>query len=132
MSDRELVWVGASRKNLSDMPEEVRREFGFVLRAVQQGQDHPSIKSWSGSAGVHEVRVSDPDSTYRTVYVVNLPDAIYVLHAFQKKSTSGIKTAQRDKDMVAACLSAAQENSKAVMAARQAAERGQQRKGKKK
>lgn len=124
--------MGSSKKSLSDMPEEVYRQFGFVLRAVQQGQDHPSIKSWAGAAGVYEIRVNDSDSTYRTVYVVNLPDAIYVLHAFQKKSTRGIKTDQRDKDMVEACLSAAQDHSRAVMASRREEELARQRKGKKK
>lgn len=131
MSDRELLWVGSSKKNLLDMPEEVRREFGHVLWAVQSGQDHGSIKSWTGAAGVYEIRVNDSDSTYRTVYVANLPDAIYVLHAFQKKSSSGIETSQRDKDMVSDCLGAARDNSRKVMAARAAAE-SQQRKGKKK
>lgn len=82
------------------MPEEVRREFGFVLRAVQNGDDHSAIKTWKGAAGVYEIRVSNADSTFRTVYVVNLPTGIYVLHAFQKKSSTGIKTSQIDKDMV--------------------------------
>jgi phage-related protein len=131
VSDRELMWVESSKKNLLDMPEEVFHEFGFVLRAVQKGQDHGSIKTWTGAAGVYEIRVNDSDSTHRTVYVANLPDAIYVLHAFQKKSSSGIKTSQQDKKMVDDCLKAARDNSRAVMAARAAAE-SQQRKGKKK
>ena len=131
MSDRELLWVGPSKKNLLDMPEEVFHEFGVVLRAVQKGQDHGSIKTWSGAAGVYEIRVNNADSTYRTVYVANLPDAVYVLHAFQKKSPSGIRTSQQDKKMVSDCLDAARDNSRAVMAARTAAE-SQQRKGKKK
>ena len=131
MSDRELLWVGSSKKNLLGMPEEVRREFGHVLWAVQNRQNHESIKTWTGAAGVYEIRVNDSDSTYRTVYVANLTDAIYVLHAFQKKSSSGIKTSQQDKKMVDDCLKAARDNSRAVMAARAAAE-SQQRKGKKK
>lgn len=131
MSDRELLWIGSSKKNLRDMPEEVVREFGFVLRAVQKDQGHSSIKTWTGAAGVYEIRVNDSDSTYRTVYVANLPNAIYVLHAFQKKSSSGIATSQRDKDMVSDCLDAARDHSRAVMAARAAAA-AQQRKGKKK
>ncbi|SEJ79473.1 Phage-related protein [Deinococcus reticulitermitis] len=131
MSDRELLWVGSSKQALLDMPEEVRREFGFVLRAVQQGQEHPSIKTWTGAAGVYEIRVNDPDSTYRTVYVANLPDAIYVLHAFQKKSMKGIKTSQRDKDMVRDGLGAARDHSRQVMAAR-ATQAAPKRKEKKK
>ena len=128
MSDKDLRWEGSSKRNLLDMPEEVIREFGFVLRAVQKGQNHPSIKNWTGASGVYEIRVSDPDATYRTVYVASLPDAIYVLHAFQKKSSSGIKTSQIDKDMVAARLKKAQRTSDKVMADRAAA--SQQNKGK--
>lgn len=128
MSDKDLRWEGASKKNLLDMPEEVIREFGFVLRAVQKGQNHPSIKTWTGVAGVYEIRVNDPDATYRTVYVASFPDAIYVLHAFQKKSSSGIKTSQLDKDMVAARLKEAKRTSDEVMAERAAA--FQQNKGK--
>ncbi|PTA66930.1 addiction module toxin RelE [Deinococcus arcticus] len=91
------------------MPEEVIREFGFVLRAVQNGGQHSSIKVWKGEAGVYEIRISNSDSTFRTVYLVNLSTGIYVLHAFQKKSSTGIKTSQLDKDMVAARFSKAKQ-----------------------
>lgn len=103
------------------MPEEVVREFGFVLWAVQNGEDHPAIKSWTGAAGVYEIRVSDSDSTFRTVYVANLPTGIYVLHAFQKKSTSGISTSQRDRDMVKDCLEAARDHNRDALRAQQEA-----------
>lgn len=113
--------MGSSKKALRDMPEEVVREFGFVLWAVQNGEGHPAIKSWTGAAGVYEIRVSDSDSTFRTVYVANLPTAVYVLHAFQKKSTSGIRTSQRDKDMVSDCLEAAKEHNREALRAQQEA-----------
>ena len=53
-----------------------------------------------GGAGVQEIVADDAAGTFRLVYVVSLPDAVYVLHAFQKRSTSGIKTSQRDVDLV--------------------------------
>lgn len=114
---RELFWVRSSKDDLRSMPEEVVREFGFVLRAVQEGEHHESIKKWKGEAGVYEIRVSDSDSTFRTVYVVNLASGIYVLHAFQKKSPNGVKTAQKDVDMVVSRLQEAKEQDREIASA---------------
>lgn len=107
MSEKKVEWVGSSLADLRAMPLDVIKEFGYVLGRVQNNQPHAAIKSWAGEVGVYEIRVSDETATYRTVYLVNLPDAIYVLHTFQKKSTSGIKTPQKDKDRVSERLKTA-------------------------
>lgn len=112
MSEKELLWVGSSLDDLKAMPLEVIQEFGYVLGRVQNSQPHAAIKAWAGESGVYEIRVSAEHATYRTVYVVTLPDAIYVLHAFQKKSVSGIKTAQRDRERITERLRAARLQSK--------------------
>lgn len=113
MTEKAVEWVGSSLEDLKAMPGDVVKEFGYVLSRVQNNESHPAIKPWTGEPGVQEIRVNDADSTYRTVYVVNLPDAIYVLHAFKKKSSSGIATPKKDKDIVSARLSKAREQSRA-------------------
>ena len=116
MDDRRLEWVGTSREDLAAFPEEVRRVMGFALRLAQRGDKHPSAKPLKGfgGAGVLEIVEDDDGNTYRAVYTVALPDAVYVLHAFQKKSRHGIKTSARDMNLIRQRLKAAQERSARV------------------
>ena len=98
-----LVWVGSSKEEYIAFPAEVQDEMGYALYQAQIGKTPRQAKMLKGfgSGGVIELRVRDKRSNaYRTVYVANLEMAIYVLHAFQKKSTKGIKTAKRDIDMI--------------------------------
>lgn len=90
---REIVWVGSSLKDLKELPEEVMDEIGFSLHQVQMGLTPDNAKPFKGlGAGIMEI-VSDFDTdTYRSVYAVKLGEHIYVLHSFQKKSKTGIKT----------------------------------------
>jgi len=75
---------------------------------AQFGGKHPSAKPWNGEgSGVLEIVEDYSGSAYRAVYTVRFESAIYVLHAFQKKSPSGIKTARRDVELVAARLNLA-------------------------
>ena len=92
---KELTWVGSSKKDLMDFPEGVRREVGYALHVAQQGETHESAKIFKGcGSGVYEIVSNADKSTYRAVYVVNLNDTLYVIHAFQKKSKTRIKTPQ--------------------------------------
>ncbi|MBA2398209.1 MAG: type II toxin-antitoxin system RelE/ParE family toxin [Bradyrhizobium sp.] len=94
------VFVGASRKDLQGFPAPVRSEIGQALFEAQLG-DHPhSAKPLKGLSGVLEIRDNFDGDTYRDVYTVRLEGVLYVLHAFQKKSTSGIATPQRHMDLV--------------------------------
>lgn len=98
-----LVWVGASKDDYIAFPAEVQDEMGYALYQAQIGKTPRQAKVLKGfvGGGVIELRVRDAQSNaYRTVYAANLETAIYVLHAFQKKSTKGIKTAKRDVDMI--------------------------------
>jgi phage-related protein len=82
---------------------------GNALGIAQFGGMAPSAKPWKGlGSGVLEVVESHEGNTYRAVYTVRFDEAVYVLHAFQKKSPSGIRTAKRDVDLVAERLKAAQ------------------------
>lgn len=107
-----LFWMGTSRDDLRECPPEVRRVIGFALRQAQLGGKHVHAKPLKGQkgAGVLEV-VSDYDTnTYRGVYTVKFPGAVYVLHVFQKKSKSGVKTPKPDLDAIARRLATAKEH----------------------
>jgi phage-related protein len=99
---RDLLWIGSSQDDLRAFPDEARRAVGFALRRAQAGDKHSAAKPLKGfgGAGVLEIVADDDGDTYRAVYTVALPDAIYVLHAFQKKSSSGISTPQRHIDLI--------------------------------
>lgn len=104
-----LLWVGSAKKDLCAMPDEVQDTFGYALHLAQTGSKHPDAKPLKGfgSAGVLEVVEGLAGSTYRAVYTVKIAGVVYVLHCFQKKSTSGIATPKPDMDLVRERLKAA-------------------------
>ena len=99
---RPVIWVGTSRKDLRAFPEPVQDHVGYALYVAQRGGRHRDTKplSWFGGAGVVEVVKDFRGDTFRAVYTVRHADAVYVLHAFQKKSKTGRETPQRDIEMV--------------------------------
>jgi len=108
---KSLVWLGSSKKDLLDFPDSVRGEMGFALYVAQSGRTHPNAKPLRGygGAGVLEVVEDFDGDTFRTVYTVRFEDAVYVLHAFQKKSKSGRATPPKDLALVDVRLKRAQE-----------------------
>ena len=109
-TDTPLEFVGSSKDDLSEFPVPVKSCIGFALRAAQQGQKHPDAKPLKGfhGAGVVEI-ISDFDGdTFRAVYTIKLKGIIYVLHAFQKKSKTGIRTPQAEIDLIKSRLKDAQ------------------------
>jgi phage-related protein len=87
---------------------------GNALGMAQFGGRHPSAKPWKGRGpGVFEVVEDHGGNSYRAVYTVRFRDMVYVLHAFQKKSPQGIKTAQVDVDLIERRLKAAQQDCEA-------------------
>lgn len=99
---RPIIWVGSSKKDFMAFPEDVRREMGHALYIAQKGGKHMDAKPLKGFGGgkVLEIVQSDGHGTYRTIYTVQFEDAVFVLHAFQKKSKTGIKTPQQEIDLV--------------------------------
>ena len=97
-----LIWVGASRKSLREFPEPVQDHMGFVLYVAQRGGKHGDAKTLSGfgGAGVLEVISDFRGDTFRAVYTVRYAGALYVLHAFQKKSKTGRETPRRDIELI--------------------------------
>jgi phage-related protein len=97
-----LIWVGASRKSLREFPEPVQDHMGYALYVAQRGGKHRDTKTMSGfgGAGVLEVVSDFRGDTFRAVYTVRYAEALYVLHAFQKKSKTGHETPRRDIELV--------------------------------
>ena len=101
ISLRPLVWIGDSRKNIREFPEDVRASVGYALQLVQAGETPLEAKPFKGiGSGVYEIVKRYDTDTYRAVYAVKIGEKVYVLHAFQKKSKSGIKTPQPDIDLI--------------------------------
>jgi len=102
VKEKPLYWMASSYKDLLAMPEKVRRRFGHALGLAQLGECDPKAKPLSGfgDAGVLEVVEDGAGGTYRAVYTVRFAGAVFVLHCFQKKSTSGIATPRTDIDLI--------------------------------
>lgn len=105
-------WIGSSREDLKDFPEEVRQDVGFALFEAQRGQKPAAAKPLRGfaGAGVLEIIENFAGDAYRAVYTVKFQEVIYVLHCFQKKSTRGIKTPKQEIELVKQRLRAAEED----------------------
>ena len=95
-------WIGSSREDLKTFPRPVQRDVGQALYAAQCGVEYPSVKALRGFGGhaVLEIVAPHEGDAYRAVYTVRFHDAIYVLHAFQKKSKKGIATPQKEIELV--------------------------------
>ena len=100
---RLLIWRGASKADFMAFPPTVQREIGYALFLAQMGERHSTMTrtlGGFGGASVMEVRESYDGNAYRAVYTVRYADAVYVLHAFQKKSKKGIATPKAEIDLI--------------------------------
>ena len=96
--------------DLLAFPEKVQKKIGAALSIAQFGGKLPGAKPWKGAGSVVFEIVEDYRSdAYRAIYTVKFADAVYVVHAFQKKSPSGIRTPRRDVELVAQRLKRAQQ-----------------------
>jgi phage-related protein len=97
-----IVFLGGSLDDLRGFPADARREVGYQLDRVQRGLDPDDWRPMrSIGAGVREIRVRERAGAFRVIYVATFADAVYVLHAFQKKTR---QTARRDLDLAASRL----------------------------
>ena len=98
---KKLSWVSSSKKDLMEFPEEVIQEIGYALYLSQKGEYYNKVKPFKGyGSGVYEIAKEYNKNAYRSVYIVNLADTVYVLHCFQKKSKSGIKTPKEEIQVI--------------------------------
>jgi phage-related protein len=110
-----LEWVGSSKDDLKEFPEEVQDHIGFALYQAQIGSKHLDAKPLANlGSGVLEVVADFDTNTYRAVYAVRFHDVVYVLHAFQKKSKRGIATPKQEVDRVKRRLRAAEQHYEAT------------------
>jgi phage-related protein len=96
-----VVWMGTSKKNLQGFPEEAQKHIGDELQLIQFGGMPKDAKPFKGvGSGVFELALRHDRNAYRTIVAVQLGEKIYVLHAFQKKSKTGIKTPKAHVDLI--------------------------------
>ena len=97
-----LEWLGNTRRAVLGFPKPVRQIVGQALYAAQIGDKHHDAKPLKGFGGASVVEiVSNYDGdTFRAVYTVRFHGVVYTLHAFQKKSKSGIKTPKKELDII--------------------------------
>lgn len=97
-----VIWVGSSRRDLRAFPQPVQDHMGYALYVAQRGGKHRDTTTLSGfgGAGVVEVVKDFRGDTFRTVYTLRHAEAVYVLHAFQKKSKTGRETPRRDIELI--------------------------------
>ncbi len=107
--------MGSSLEDLSEFSEAAKDEIGHALWLAQTGQRLDSVKTMKGFDGgaVCEIRTTDRTGTFRTVYTTQFLEAIYVLHAIQKKSKSGRATPPREIALIDRRLAAAKEHHEA-------------------
>src|SRR6266566_30960 len=98
---RPVQWVKAARKNFEAFPQGAQIELGRPLTVVAEG-GHPDIaKPLKGmGSGVLELALRFQSDAYRVVYALRLGDSVWVVHAFQKKSKTGIKTPKAEIDLI--------------------------------
>jgi phage-related protein len=111
IGEKPLDWVGSSKRDFLAFPAPVQREIGNALGLAQFGGKHPNAKPWKGEGpGVFEVVDGFDGDTWRAVYTVRFRHVVYVLHAFQKKSPRGKKTARTDIELIARRLNIARQD----------------------
>jgi phage-related protein len=97
----ELVWIGSTRRDLSEAPVSVRKAMGAAFRTAQQGGTSELARPMRGDLhAVMEVRDDDEAGTYRLMYTTKIGNLIFILDFFQKKSKSGNATPKADLDRI--------------------------------
>lgn len=98
---RQINWVKAARKDFAGFPLNVRRRVGRALTVVAEGGTPDVARPLSGvGAGVWELAIKERGDAWRVVYGLQIADDIWIVHAFQKKSVSGIATPKPDINLV--------------------------------
>jgi phage-related protein len=110
-SIKPVAWIGSARADLASFPEDVKDVIGYALYIAQSGGKHTDAKPLRGfgGAGILEIVEDHAGDTYRAVYTVRLAGRIYVLHVFQKKSKTGIKTPKQQIELIRSRLKRAEE-----------------------
>jgi phage-related protein len=91
---KSIRFLGDSLESLREFPDDARQDAGYQLDQIQRGMQPTDFKPMpSVGKGVEELRVRDESGAFRVIYIARLPQAVFVLHAFQKKTRT---TARKD------------------------------------
>jgi phage-related protein len=106
-----VVWLGDTLAIVRAFPKDVQHDIGYALYVAQIGDKHPDAKPLRGFGGAAVLEIVErfDGDTYRAIYTVRFKSAVYVLHAFQKKSKRAISTPKQDIDLVRARLNRAED-----------------------
>jgi phage-related protein len=98
---RRISWIKAARKAFEDFPADAQLQVQRALTVAAEGRKADIAKPMKGlGSGVYEIALRFRTDAYRAVYVVNMGEDVWVIHAFQKKSKTGIKTPQPEIDLI--------------------------------
>ena len=87
MTLKQVKWLGDSLERIREFPNEPKHEAGYQLERVQAGEEPSDWKPMpSVGLGVNEIRVREASGAFRLIYVARFAEAVYVIHAFQKKA----------------------------------------------
>lgn len=97
-----VIWIGNAHSDWLDFPDDVQDVMGYSLHLAQCGEKTSNAKPLTGFKGASVLEIVDNynTDTYRALYTVKFEEAIYVLHAFQKKSKTGIATPKNDINLI--------------------------------
>lgn len=110
---RPVSWIKAARKAFEDFPLEAQDDILAALTIAADGGFPTNAKPMKGlGSGVYEIALRHRTDAYRVVYTVQFRDALWVVHAFQKKSRSGIKTPKQEIDVILDRIKRLKENLK--------------------
>lgn len=98
---RRVSWVKAAFKEFTSFPQAVQEQIRFALEVTATGEMADIAKPMKGlDGGVYEIAIAYRSDAFRAVYALKVGSDIWVVHTFQKKSTSGIKTPKREIDVI--------------------------------
>lgn len=110
---KQVRWIGSSYDDFMEFPQQVHDSMGYALHRVQEGKSPRHSKKLKGAqAGAIEILAGHDGDTFRAVYTVKFAEVVYVLHAFKKKSKTGIATPKPDLDLIRRRLRLAEEDYK--------------------
>ena len=115
MEVKPIIWIASSKRDLQSLVDEAQDEIGYAPFQAQVGRKSDKAKPFKGfgCAGILEIVEYSIGGTYRAVYTVRFKEVIAVLHVFQKKSKSGIKTTKQDVELIKSRFNLAEEEYKA-------------------
>lgn len=98
---RPVSWIKAARRDFEDFPEDVQNDMLSALTIAAEGGKSDNARPFKGvDGGVFEIALKHRGDAFRVIYAIKIGADIWVIHTFQKKSKTGIKTPQREVDLI--------------------------------